>query len=148
MNFQRRPEGVPFLQWLDRLARLHETTEYTLFSLVSFTRDISTASGNQAVTGFNFMPKAAIIFAGFSTAVGAWSVGLDTVSAHYVLYYNHLVTASTVIVNTSNSILIQGAAGNNYAGVVGSFDVDGLTIAWTKTGAPTGTITGGILGLR
>lgn len=41
---------------------------------------------------------------------------------------------------TGNPILTYESSGNTYAGAVKSFDSDGFTITWTKSGSPTGTL--------
>lgn len=113
----------------------------TRFHVGAFTRDLSTASGDQAVTGVTFQPSAVLFLAGVTAGSAAWSVGFDDGSTPESLYSNHYVTADTMIAVATASIFIQGSAGDNYAGIVKTFDADGLTVTWTKTGSPSATTT-------
>lgn len=105
-----------------------------------FTRDVSTASGNQAVTGVGFQPTSVIFIANLGGSVQSFSWGVDDGSNPEVLS-NDATTATqfTAGGSTSESIRLIVSGGNNYQGHVGSFDSDGFTIAWTKNGTPTGT---------
>ena len=102
--------------------------------IVSATRVISTATGTQAITGVGFTPKLII-------ALGMVSSTLTRCTG-----------MSTGLVDICNSIFGTGAASqsaslltfavdpSNYSiGSVQSYDSDGLTISWVKTGSPTGT---------
>lgn len=132
------------LGWFDRLAQWINGYR---FYVGSFTRDITTATGTQAVTGLPFRPSAVAFFAGFASATAASSTGFDDGDTAGCLYANHLVTADTEIISTTASIFIQGTAGNNYTWAIQSLDgnavtgVYGFTGLWTKTGVPAGTAT-------
>ncbi len=112
----------------------------------SFTRDVSTASGNQAVTGVGFKPRALIFMAALPAVTGGISTGVDDDTA--AGSNRGTTTASQFDTTTSISIMVVHSGGNFYQGVVNSLDDDGFTIAWTKTGTPTGTATVVYLALR
>src|SRR5574337_132278 len=109
--------------------------------VLSFTRNMTLASGTQAVTGVGFKPVAAIFFAiRDSTSEASW--GLDDFTTHLVLADGHTLTADTFIQRTDESILLIQGGGNGYRGHVSSWDADGCTITWTQENvAKTGTAT-------
>jgi hypothetical protein len=104
----------------------------------TFTRDISLASGSQAVTGLGFKPSTLIIFAVEDNGVLA-SWGFGDFDNQKAVYSKAAVTADTYSYS-SNLIRVQDGASDLYSGSLASFDDDGFTINWTKTGSPTGTI--------
>lgn len=108
--------------------------------LVSVTRDISTASGNQAVTGVGFVPTAVFLFCSVNTVAGV-SLGFadSALGGGSVI---QATDAATVFGVSTNAIYYGNQAGSTgVAGTIGSYDSDGFTIAWTKLGSPTGTLT-------
>jgi hypothetical protein len=127
----------------DPTANLHAATkQYVDNSLVNvkvgtFTRDTSLASGTQAVTGVGFEPVA-VLFMGGEHNSDEYSWGADDGTNQKSFRIN----ASLNWVNISGaSISERHSSGNDYNGVVQSFDSDGFTIDWTRTGTPTGTLT-------
>ena len=106
----------------------------------SFTIDMTTASGTQAVTGLGFSPKSLH----FTAAVdgGTWlSHGLDDGTTH--IGWSYIVASSSNNSNYWNTTSINnydGAGVTMYQGYVSSLDADGFTITWTKTGSPTGVM--------
>lgn len=121
--------------------------EKNRFKVGSSTRDSSTASGTQAVTGVGFQPKVIYLF---STEDGAtaMSLGVSDGSSHHVAIDAHIKGADKWTRDTSHCILIwdSGSAWNEAS--INSFDSDGFTIQWAKTGSPSGTITTIYLALR
>ncbi len=117
----------------------------TRFKVGSFTRDVSVASGTQAVTGVGFQPTAIICLANISGANQASWGASDGTTNGCVLDFNSAVAATYAI--NANLIHVQFAA-DAYTGVISTFDADGFTISWTKTGTPTGTATIKYLALR
>jgi hypothetical protein len=109
--------------------------------LVYFTRDVATA-GTQAVTGVGFTPKTIIAFAnkgsvalremsiGFSdsgrVAANAFQLGVDGIGWSY----------------SSTLVRLYASSGVYADAQVTSYDADGFTLTWSKTGSPTGTATG------
>lgn len=111
----------------------------TSFKAGSFSRDISTASGSQAITGVGFQPATLIVFGGVGGQENYQSNGFaSSASAEFCKY--HLASGGW---NDSSNIahLSAGAGVTEAVGSLSSFDADGFTISWTKTGSPTGTAT-------
>ena len=119
----------------------------TVTSIGSFTRDSTSASGTQAVTGVGFAPQTVIFFGNDDGDKGA-SWGFDRSSTRMNLLDNSSATADTYTINSTNSISDQESAGNTYVGKITSMDSDGFTITWTKTGSPSGDITVKYLAMR
>jgi hypothetical protein len=117
------------------------------FKVGSFTRDISTATGTQAITGVGFQPTAILIFGGV-TGSAAISAGFSDGSTHGGLSNGHLASADTWAVLTTELIRINQGSGNFYDGTISAFGADGFTVSWTKNGTPTGTATLGYLAFR
>lgn len=113
----------------------------TEFKVGSFTRDLTVASGTQAVTGVGFNPRLCLFLAGTTSGSTLLSVGVDTNSGYGCLSDDTNTSAGTYVVNASYSILINGTASANYVGRTASFDTDGFTVTWVKNGAPSGTVT-------
>lgn len=107
--------------------------------VVSFTIDSSTASGTQAVTGVGFKPTSIRVIMGVSGGGSRASIGMSDGSSEGCVYNAHNTSANTWG-TASNLIYADSGVGTNYAGVISSFDADGFTISWTKTGSPTGTL--------
>lgn len=103
----------------------------------NFTRDTSLATGTQAVTGLGFQPTAVIFFSlQISTREASW--GFDDGTSPLTLADDQLSSGTYEIV--FRSIYLEETSGSaNYEGLVQSFDSDGFTMSWTKTGSPTGT---------
>lgn len=109
-----------------------------------FTRDISTSSGTQAITGVGFTPTAVI----FLSAVGATarvSVGIDDCgssgSGQSSIYDINGDSANNWQVSNVSSIALYNTSSDKYVGHITATGADGFTITWTKTGSPTGTAT-------
>lgn len=131
---------------------MYDGTQYQLLSggapalgrvkIGSFTRDTSTASGTQAVTGVGFKPRSLLFIQCGTTAWSGWSIGWDNVTATGCIASNQQVTAGTAVNTTSFSVQnIQSNTNDVYQGKVQSLDADGFTMVWTKTNSPTGTTT-------
>ena len=104
----------------------------------TFTRDLTTASGTQAVTGVGFTPKA-IIFLTASSAVdvgyGSWGVTDGGVVSG--IEWRGGVTADTFAASNIISVILT-ATDYQYVSAI-SLDADGFTVTWVKAGSPTGT---------
>lgn len=109
----------------------------------SFSRDVSTATGTQEIDGLTFTPNFLIIFAG-NTDLDVASFGATDGTTDICLSNIHNDTATHW--RSETGIYIRYQTGNvgasEYLGAHSSFDSDGFTISWTKTGSPTGTLTG------
>jgi hypothetical protein len=113
----------------------------TGFKVGSFTIDMTTASGTQAITGVGFQPRAIMFFATCVTTAHVVSSGVDDAATARVMFdYNNISANAWQSANASSiTALLSGS--DVYSGKVNSFDADGFTIGWTKTGSPTGTLT-------
>lgn len=118
----------------------------------SESRDLSLADGNVAYTGYGFTPRGLIIFAFYYAAVitrSSWGYSDNTKSClSSVIVFTAAGAMSSVQV--PNFVISAGSAvGSAYsqANVV-SYDTDGYTLSWTKTGAPTGTLTFTVIALK
>lgn len=107
------------------------------FSMVSTTRDQSTASGSQAITGAGFRPRFAILFAS-EVSTAKLSIGVAFGTTSFCVYNNHNASSNQWSNNTNIATLIQSGSDFNTV-TVSSLDADGCTLSWTKTGSPTGT---------
>lgn len=113
----------------------------------TFTYDLTTASGTQAITGVGFQPTA-VFFVGGKNGSSGVGFGLDDGTNRIGVFDDNVDSAGTYVVTTSNSLAIATAAGANQQANITSFGADGFTLAWVKTGSPTGTATIGYLALR
>ena len=105
-----------------------------LFKVGAFTRDTSLASGNQAITGVGFQPKAVVFLACVPSAF-IFSVGLDTQAARESIRTEDATTFTGV---AAAGISLHTNSANVYSGAITTLDADGFTVAWTRTGTPTG----------
>lgn len=111
----------------------------------SFTRDTSTASGSQAITGVGFRPKA-VVFLASQGAAKEMSVGFSDGSSHLSIFQQS--TAGNFSANAAAITLDETTGSAAYTGVINSLDSDGFTIGWTRSGTPTGTATVYYMALR
>lgn len=104
----------------------------------NFTRDLSTASGSQAVTGVGFTPK--VVFFLSSRNSGGWgSVGVDDGTGRGAVEWNGGYDANAPCFSQTAQFVRQTLA-NYQSFTVASMDSDGFTLSFTKTGTPTGTL--------
>lgn len=103
--------------------------------IVSFTRDLSSSAGNVAYTGAGFKPTCVIFFSNYATATVYISAGFSdqTGGGASIALLNGTATF------TSFPIYIGNNTGAYQTGAISSYDADGFTITWAKTGAPSGT---------
>jgi hypothetical protein len=106
----------------------------------SLTRGMGTASGTQAVTGVGFQPRAVIALSSNDGASQSAGVGFAASgSSNGVrITSNHLLTAWA---RGSGFCGALTGSGIGYSGSIDSWDSDGFTINWTRTGAASGTLT-------
>lgn len=105
------------------------------------TRDMTSATGDVAYTGFGFTPRHFTVVSSISgTNVASW--GMSDVSGGvygtgFVTYYTYTPAFGQ---STSLGVAILNTAGaTDQEGKVKTFDADGVTLTWTKNGSPTGT---------
>lgn len=109
--------------------------------LFSLTRVLSVASGSVAYTGLGFKPSFIQFQTGISGGATWMSFGQSDVASNssQELALNAGGTLGAFAQNVAG-IQRDNAAGSNWQSfVVTSFDADGFTLAWTKTGTPTAT---------
>ena len=112
-------------------------TQYsdTRFKVVASTRDIS-ITGTQAIIGAGFAPKGILIIGGIS---GAPDISIGVAESSLSGVVAQVSTGNSVI--DTNIIYISPAGGGSVTVVVTSWDSDGVTLTWAKSGSPTGTFT-------
>lgn len=104
--------------------------------VIIVTRNMADASGDVAITGVGFKPTSIIFFANvqgqaqhsFGAVDSAKTMG-DLVTIDANAYYSD----SGIVVNLQTIINV-----NTQKAVLKTFDTDGFTLTWTKTGSPTG----------
>jgi hypothetical protein len=124
-----------------------------LAKTATFTRDMSLASGTQAITGVGFTPIAILFWAKESSVVGVASWGFthgSTNPENMTMRDSELTVASAYVGNAGGCIHVQKNVPNtdNYRAFLTTFDSDGFTLTWTRTGTPTGTLTVNYLAIR
>jgi len=107
----------------------------------TFSRDVSTATGTQAITGVGFLPRLIFFLSSVSGTVQT-SIGFDDSGTYrYCIFNDNAIAAGTWSPYSTKSILLQPASGSYNEGYISTLGSDGFTVTWTKTGTPTGTAT-------
>jgi len=103
----------------------------------TFTRATSTATGTQAITGVGFKPV--YIYFMYDDSGAAWEGGYGWTTG---ASENYGCQNTTIQVTAAYCVYYNAAFGgsNIYTAVLSSFDSDGFTLSWTKTGSPTATL--------
>jgi len=107
-----------------------------IFKIGADDRNETTASGTQAVTGTGFTPRFVFFFGAnptsqrhfFGMSDGTSQVSIYTFDS--TQYMNHTVAAC----------IRTNEATNYNTATLTSFDANGFTLTWVKTGSPTGTM--------
>ena len=108
--------------------------------LVTFSRDTSTASGDQAVTGVGFKPSHVVFLMSYGAALQA-SLGFDDGTIHYSAgFFNVSNVANSSPTSTKSIFSVEPTTANQYTGYITALGADGFTITWTKSSSPTFTI--------
>ena len=104
-----------------------------LSQIVVASRTSAAGAGDQAITGAGFTPTRAICFSYDNDAlVAGWGLADDDLD-EYVIYTRGSSTGYTY---NSFFINIGADSSNTMYAVVKSYDSDGLTLTWTKSGSP------------
>lgn len=107
--------------------------------VVMFSRDTTAASGSQAITGVGFKPRAIICFSNEgSVTVREMSVGFCDSALGQACMFG--IGDNAGFSYSPNMIFEYQSTENTYVGAISSLDSDGFTVAWTKTGSPSGTL--------
>ena len=133
--------GIPML--IGCLASAPEWT--TGIKVGTFSRDISTATGDVSYTGVGFKPSVLILVGG-NPAGGTdiTVIGFSDGTTHYGL--DHVT--GTWYFDGPTVILVRKSGSDYNTIAVKTMDADGFTLTYTKAGSPTGTVTFGYLALR
>ena len=109
--------------------------------VVASTYDLSTASGNKDITGFGFNPKVIIAFWGESQSVN-WGWGFMQLTQGTGYGIRNIGASTTGVVDQEGNLLAHKTNSSGGVGQVGTMTsiTDGVRIAFTKTGSPTGTL--------
>ena len=115
-----------------------------LYKVLDTSRDMTTATGTQAITGVGFQPKMVVCMAAIAfTVTGSWGACADDASTGHA--FSQYATAGPAFAQTSTLqelVWAQVAHGtDSQSAFVQSWDSDGITLSWLKTGLPTGTLT-------
>ena len=103
--------------------------------LIKFTKDVSVA-GDVSTTGVGFTPTTIHFMTGANTSIeckgfsdSSKTAGcVYTDSGHVTYFYD-------------SAFYISPSGGTAAIAIVKSYDADGFTLTWSKTGSPTGTFT-------
>ena len=98
---------------------------------------MAAGSGDVAYTGVGFTPTSIDAFGGIDATAQVFHGKSDSAKGVMV---THLNSSSAWKYNATYLVIISIAAGEQLA-VLKSYDADGFTLTWTKTGTPTGTAT-------
>ena len=109
------------------------------YKIGTFTRDVSTASGDQVIDAVGFKPSDLEFFACISDTL-TFSIGFDDGTNHYSIRYKG-AAANAFTYDSTNSLWLQIDGTHYCTGIIKTLDADGFTITWTKTNSPTGTAT-------
>jgi hypothetical protein len=124
--------------------RIEQNLEYlddafvtSTMKLVQKTYDMAVTSGAVAITGVGFQPTAIIAIAGENTGDSqSWGFSDPTPDAMSIFRRYDEGSGHS----TGNMVYLLQADGKSQVAAVTSYDSDGATLTWTKTGAPTGNM--------
>lgn len=110
--------------------------------VLTITRDLTVATGSVGYTSVGFRPTTCTATGRVAASI-TQNVNIFGVSDS-ALGQTSTYIAANVVDTTSGRIITSfdasGTSGQTFA--ITSYDADGFTGTWTKTGAPTGTFTG------
>lgn len=105
--------------------------------LITSSRNLATATSTVSYTGVGFKPS-------YIRVIG--NVNNGTIVSHgstdktnYMTIFKVGTVWQRSISSGADCIQAISSVGNGVAGNIDSFDADGFTITWTRTGSPTGT---------
>lgn len=101
--------------------------------IITLTRDLTLASGSVAYTGVGFRPTCLDVH-GFISATSRFSRGFVDASRA-----GQSIADLTSMFEFAAAFSLGTSGADYQTATVTSYDADGFTLAWTKTGAPTGT---------
>ena len=102
-----------------------------------FSRDLTTASGTQVITGVGFKPSSIQVLGGLNNSAGI-CIGFAGQTQEICIRNNHNETADTWQ-HQAYLVNIVVSSGNDQRATLTTMDTDGFTVEWVKTGSPTGS---------
>lgn len=126
--------GLIDINWYDRLKTLEPLLNGTS-KIATFTRVLSVAAGAQSIVGVGFKPRLIAWQTGIAAGVTWSSIGQSDGTTNTCIED----LGATNAYQAAIAGIQRDAAGAFQSFVLTSFDVDGFTITWSKTGAPTAT---------
>lgn len=118
-----------------------KTTGVPKIKVGAFSRLMTDGSGDQAITGVGFTPKALILGALENNTL-FWSLGMLTAENGGCMYQGGTAGVLKITLGVATgaaSIFIWETGANYQYAVWKSFDADGFTMTWTKAGTPSAT---------
>jgi hypothetical protein len=106
--------------------------------IITANRNLADATSTVGITGLGFRPSYVRI-SGNVNNTDIVCFGATDLTNRMQFYQNASGNWARSVGGGSDCIIGFDTAGNSVQGNVDSFDADGLTITWTKTGSPTGT---------
>lgn len=101
-------------------------------------RDLTATGGQVSYTGIGFTPSAIISMAGLGADIT--SIGVSDSAKGGLLLSGGPTWATNTGAVGANLGLYSSSGGNYQTWNVYSYDADGFTLTWSKTGSPTGTL--------
>jgi len=113
------------------------------YKIGSFTRDLTTASGTQAITGVGFKPSIVLFMAGAASV--NHGLGMDDGTSHIM---EGEVASTPYVLNSASIYFTDAGQANRQDAHITTLGTDGFTLTWAKNGSPAGTVTIYYLALR
>jgi len=109
--------------------------------IVQVQYDIATADGTLAITGAGFAPETVIVFSTVSsTPKWGFGMGTKTDDDYRCTVNNYNNSADNAAPESQIVSVYTGNEPTMAQAVIDSWDADGITLSWTKTRSPTGTV--------
>jgi len=115
--------------------------------IITGTRDLAAANGSVSYTGVGFTPTVLIMNGCIEGTPNLVNCTMSD-SSRTAGGFECDGTSANFRVSTNLFAPATNDAGNYVIGVLSSYDADGFTVAWTKTGSPTGTFSFTVLCLK
>ena len=114
--------------------------------MIQISRDLATASGDVAYTGVGFKPTALVAIGSLdSSLIASWGMSDSSKGAFATLLITTALYSQTVafLIYLGTTV-----AAHFQTAIVKSYDADGFTLTWAKTGTPTGVSYINVMALR
>jgi len=116
-----------------------EAVVLPIVTQLAFNRNLADASNTVAYTGLGFRPSYIRIAGNINNTITICFGHTDTTSRSQ-FFQGSSGTWQRSVGGGGDCIIGVISPGNSTQGNVDSFDIDGFTISWIKTGSPTGTM--------